>query len=192
MIAVGGMSGSGKTTIGHALGHITPGAIFLDSDVLKKKMFGVDPLTTLPDAVYAPDQIQKFIKFIREEVAKEMKNHDVVIVTGLFIDDISRIEQRAFAEKSDADFIGIYLHAPLSVIFSRFQKRDDTPSDATLEVIKRQARMLLGKNKKYENWAVVDSDQSFENVLNDSLKAINKTKSQIKYPKQKKCLQKKF
>ncbi len=174
MIAVGGLSGSGKTTLGHALGHTLPNAIFLDSDVVKKKMFGVDPLTPLPDAAYSADQIQKFISYIRDMAAKQMRNHDIVIVTGLFIDETSKREQMEFARKNHADFIGLYMNAPLSTIFQRFQERGDTPSDASLDVLKRQAQQLLTKTKRDEKWVVLDAEQPFETVLNDALKALEK------------------
>ncbi len=181
MIAVGGLSGSGKTTLGHALGHTLPNAIFLDSDVVKKKMFGVDPLTPLPDAAYTAEQIQKFIAYIRATAAKQMRNHDIVIVTGLFIDETSRREQMEFARKNHADFIGLYMNAPLSTIFKRFQERGDTPSDASLDVLKRQAQQLLAKTKRDENWVVLDAEQPFETVLNDTLKSLEE------FQKRRKC-----
>lgn len=186
MIAIGGMSGSGKSTLGHALGCLLGNTAFLDADVLRKKMFGVEPLTPLPPDAYSPENTCKFIEFARSEAARHLKTHDVVIVTGLFIDEKTRGHQAAFAKTNDADFIGLYLDAPLSTLFNRVHARIGTPSDADLAVLKRQAKDILSRTRKRDGWCVINSGQSFEKVLYDAMEAIGKHRKKHKHHSPKK------
>ena len=57
LIAIGGLSGSGKTTIAEALAaHVgaPPGARIVESDRIRKALHGVPPETRLPDKAYRP------------------------------------------------------------------------------------------------------------------------------------------
>lgn len=183
MIALGGMSGSGKSTLGHALSHIIDSAVFLDSDVLHKKMYRVSPLTPLPQEAYAASHIHQFIEYARREAARQMRAYDIVIITGTFIDEKTPAEQAKFARDNGADFIGLYLHAPLSTLFARVSERHKTPSDADLSVLKRQAKHILGRSRKDFGWIFINSDQSMDKVVNDALKAIDKAHRRMKNPK---------
>lgn len=174
MIAIGGLPGSGKSTLAHAISHLLPEAVFLDSDVIRKKMFGVEPTTPLPDDAYSRENNQRFIAFIREEAARHFKTHSFVLVTGLFTDDTTRTEQEAFARKNKAEFIGIMVQAPLSTLVERVALRSKkaNASDAHLGVLKRQAMQYYSRNRSNEKWATVNSDQPFEQQVNDALKTI--------------------
>jgi len=58
LIAVGGKSGTGKTVLARAIAATLcppPGAVVLRTDVIRKELFGVDPLTALPETAYTPD-----------------------------------------------------------------------------------------------------------------------------------------
>src|SRR5690606_6065480 len=67
LIAIGGLSGSGKTTIAEALAaHVgaAPGARIVESDRIRKTLHGVSPETRLPDKAYRPE--------VSERVYREM------------------------------------------------------------------------------------------------------------------------
>lgn len=175
MIAIGGLPGSGKSTLAHAISHILPEAVFIDSDVTRKKMFGVEPTTPLPDDAYSPENNKRFIEFIRAEAARHFKTHHFVIVTGLFTDDTTRTEQEAFARKNRAEFIGLMVQASLSTLVQRVahrSKKASSASDANIGVLKRQAMQYYSRNRRNEAWAIVNSEQAFDLQVNDALKAI--------------------
>ena len=58
LIAIGGLSGSGKSTVARMLAPRIgsfPGAVHVRSDVERKRLFGVSADTTLPEAAYTPE-----------------------------------------------------------------------------------------------------------------------------------------
>jgi uncharacterized protein len=67
LVAIGGLSGSGKTTVAEALAaHVgaPPGARIVESDRIRKALHGVPPETRLPDKAYQPE--------VSERVYREM------------------------------------------------------------------------------------------------------------------------
>ena len=58
LIAIGGKSGTGKSVLARDVAGLIaplPGAVVLRSDVIRKELFGIDPLVALPEAAYAAD-----------------------------------------------------------------------------------------------------------------------------------------
>jgi len=159
MIAIGGLSGSGKTTLATALGTHFTDHVVLDSDVLRKKMHGVDPLTPLPNSMYTPAHTIAFIEYARTEAAKHLKNGQSVIVTGTFLDHTTRREQKQVADHCGADFIGLYLDVPVSKLFQRVAQRRDNPSDACVAILRRQLRASPGHPNRKAGWHIIRADQ---------------------------------
>lgn len=171
MIAIGGMSGSGKSTLAVALAEKLPGAILLDSDVMRKKMEGVSPETPLPPEAYTPEKTKKFIRYIQNEAASLLKRGHSVIVTGTFLGNDERKRQWAVAQRARADFIGIYLDAPLSVLYDRVAKRKDNPSDADQEVVRRQVRKSI-TGQQGLHWYIVNSARPTEEVERSAVRLV--------------------
>lgn len=172
MIAIGGLSGSGKTTLAAALGKHLPGVVVLDSDVLRKKMHGVDPLTPLPNSVYTPENTTAFILFARKEAEKHLKNGHSIIVTGTFLDHETRRGQRMAAEQAGADFIGLYLDVPVSKLFQRVAHRRDNPSDACVRTLRRQLKNAAAKPKQKAGWHVIRADGRLQKTVSTALHII--------------------
>src|SRR5690606_33705011 len=62
LVAVGGLSGTGKSTLAQALAARiggAAGALHLRTDIIRKRMFGVGPLERLPSEAYAPGAGEK-------------------------------------------------------------------------------------------------------------------------------------
>ncbi len=62
LVAVGGLSGAGKSALAGALAPRigrAPGALWLRSDVERKAMFGAEETEHLPDAAYSPEVSQR-------------------------------------------------------------------------------------------------------------------------------------
>lgn len=169
MIAIGGLSGSGKTTLATALGKQMPDVVVLDSDVLRKQMHGVDPLTPLPNSVYTPENTTAFILFARREAEKHLKNGQSVIVTGTFLDHESRRGQRLAAEQAGAEFIGLYLDVPVSKLFQRVAHRRDNPSDACVRTLRRQLKNAAAKPKQKAGWHVIRAEGRLQKTLATAL-----------------------
>lgn len=169
MIAIGGLSGSGKTTLAKALSAHFENTVVLDSDELRKRMHGVDPLTPLPDHYYTPENTVAFIQFARKEAEKHLKNGQSVIVTGTFLDHATRRDQRRAAEDCGADFIGLYLDVPVSKLFQRVAHRRDNPSDACVRILRRQLKNAAAKPSRKAGWHVIRADGRLQKTVATAL-----------------------
>lgn len=173
MIAVGGMSGSGKSTLAYALQKKIEGSVVLDPDELRKRMFGVSPQTPLPDSAYSPENTQKFIAYAHAEAERHLKNGHTVIVSGLFLDHKTRAKQEEIAKRNGAQFVGLYLHAPLSTVYGRVVRRRGAASDADLKVVRRQARQQARLNPAHDvHWHIILAKQEPTAVLTNAVRCI--------------------
>lgn len=172
MIALGGLSGSGKTTLAYLLARHLPHTVVLDSDVLRKRMHGQDPLTPLPDAVYTPMHTARFIDYARSIAMEHMSQGKNVIVTGLFIDPQSRAGQKAAAESTGGKFVGLYLDMPPAKLFKRVADRSQNPSDARVDTLRRQIHSKPSQPSTREGWHILRADKGLDRTLNLALDII--------------------
>jgi aminoglycoside phosphotransferase family enzyme/predicted kinase len=155
-IAVGGLSGSGKSTTAAQLAPEIPpppGARVLNSDRMRKRLHGVAPETRLPSAAYAPAVSQQVYDRLRQEAARTLANGWPVVVDAVFdrAEDRAAIEQ--LAKQAGIPFHGFWLSAPMPELASRIAARTRDPSDATTEVLAAQSQRDPGRI----DWAVIDA-----------------------------------
>ncbi len=156
LIAIGGYSGSGKSTTAAAIAHgvgAPPGARVLCSDRIRKKLFGVEPETRLPEEAYRPEVSAKVYALQREEAGKVLATGQSVIADAVF----DRLEERnaieVLAGELGAPFLGIWLEAPEPTLVERIAQRRGDPSDANADVVRLQLRHELGPL----DWLRIDS-----------------------------------
>ncbi len=174
MIAIGGMSGSGKSTLAESLGKAYPDLVILDSDVLHKQMHGVDPKTPLPLEAYAKHNRERLISYLHAQAAKHLRAGKSVVVTGTFLDHDTRHKQEKLASRNGADFIGLYLHAPLGTLYDRVARRKDSASDATPSVVQRQFKGASKRPVRDLPWCVIRADKSPRYVLDSAIQHIRR------------------
>lgn len=174
MIVIGGMSGSGKSTLGEELAKRMPDAVLLDSDVVRKQLFGVDPTTPLPEQAYTAESTKKFIRHIHRKAKENLKKGRTVIVTGLFLDTHTREKQEKLAVKNGAEFVGIYMHASAALLFDRVAKRTGSASDADKKVLRKQFKTIPPRPFHELNWHVINADQSLDNIVSSAAYHINR------------------
>src|SRR6185437_3153070 len=89
LIAIGGLSGSGKSTVAAGLAGDfapAPGARHLRSDVLRKVMMQVAPETKLPPSAYTDEVSRAVYRTMREQAAAALAAGYTAIVDATFID----------------------------------------------------------------------------------------------------------
>ena len=155
LVAVGGLSGSGKSTVAAGLAGDfapAPGARHLRSDVLRKTMMQVAPETRLPPSAYTREVSDQVYHVAREQAAAALAAGYSAIVDATFIDAGERAAIAAVATQAGAPFTGLWLTAPGAVLLDRVAKRRGNSSDADGAVLEQQLKADLGAM----NWRKVD------------------------------------
>ena len=164
LIAVGGLSGSGKSSVAYglapALGQV-PGARVLRSDVLRKNLFGVTSTQRLPPSAYGEDVTARVYRRMREEAVAVLAAGRCVIADALHARPAEREAVADVARAAGVPFVGLWLEAPAAVLTARIAARRDDASDATVDVLKRQLAYDLGPM----SWTRVDAGGALEAVI---------------------------
>jgi uncharacterized protein len=166
LVAIGGISGTGKTSVSREAAPFigaVPGALHLRTDVERKAMQGVPLNQALPDDAYtieARDEVYRRI-FKKAEVALDA-GHSVV-VDAVFPDEESRAGVRALAQGAGVAFRGFWLEADASVIRQRIAARSalgTDASDADLAVAEAQMKSIA----RPQEWTGADASAAPEAV----------------------------
>lgn len=174
LIAVGGLSGSGKSTLAGGLApHVgaPPGARWLRSDVLRKRLAGLVPEAPLPAEAYTAERSRAVYDRLIEEARRALASGASVIVDAVFA---APAERAAIAEVADAagvPFLGLWLDAPPDVLRARVGGRSGDASDADAAVVDRQLGYALGD---LTGWLRMSGAGSREEVLARALALVER------------------
>jgi len=164
LIAVGGLSGSGKSRLARELApHLggAPGGRVVRSDVLRKKLAGVDPLTRLGPQGYTREMTEQTYHAVFDEVRTALDAGQSVIADAVFASPEERRAVAATALDRNVPFQGIWLEAPPDVLAERAGSRQGNVSDADAEVVARQLTYDLG----VIDWSRLDSSGHCDETL---------------------------
>jgi predicted kinase len=148
MVAIGGLSGTGKTVAARALAPrigALPGAVILRSDVIRKIMRGIAELERLPSDAYHPSATAEVYARLAELAATIARQGHSVIVDAVFARESERSAIESAAREAGLPFIGIFLTADLAIRLQRIGRRCADASDATVAVAEAQEGYDLGK-----------------------------------------------
>ncbi len=165
LIAIGGLSGTGKSAlagqIAPPLGR-APGAIWLRSDIERKRMLGVAETDHLPQEAYGQAAVKDVYAQLRRKAALALKSGQSVVVDAVH----SKAEERDALEHVAAElgvaFAGLWLEAPLKTRFERVADRKNDASDADAAVARGQTAQRPGENS---NWRRLDVSGDLPAVL---------------------------
>jgi predicted kinase len=148
LVAVGGLSGSGKSTIARAVAPwlgAAPGAAVLRSDVVRKRLAGIDPSERAPPGAYAPGSSARVYAALREQAATALAAGRAVIVDAVHARPEERAAVEAVATRLGVPFAGIWLDAPEATLVARVDARTADASDADGAVVRQQLGYALGE-----------------------------------------------
>jgi len=162
LLAVGGLSGTGKSLLARALAAEIlpePGAVVLRSDVERKVLFGVAEADRLPETAYARDITTQVYALLVDKARRVIAAGHSAIVDAVFADER---ERAAIAQAAPADaFHGLFMTADLTTRLARVGGRKGDASDADAAVARRQEQYNLGALQ----WTPVDASGSPEQTL---------------------------
>lgn len=171
LVAVGGLSGTGKSSIAAALAAglgIAPGARVLRSDVLRKRLFGQAPESRLPPAAYEPEVNARVYETLEREAAQAIAAGYSVILDAVAARPEERAAFAAIAERAAIPFTGLWLEAAPEVLRQRLQARKHDASDADAAVLERQLTYDLGPM----TWTRIDAGRDAGTVAAAARRAI--------------------
>ena len=171
LVAVGGVSGTGKTTLAQAIAPYVgraPGARILRSDVIRKRLHGVAPEQRLPQSAYdMPTNIRVYETLGREATAA-LRDGQAVIADAAFLRPDERGVIAAIGHDAGVAFVGLWLDAPEAILAERLAARRGDASDADVVVLRFQRAQDHGAI----DWRRIDASGSTRNAMQAALAAI--------------------
>ncbi|MDP4003306.1 bifunctional aminoglycoside phosphotransferase/ATP-binding protein [Methylobacterium sp. NEAU K] len=147
LLAVGGFSGSGKSSVAAVAAPwigAAPGARILASDRIRKRLHGVGALTRLPASAYDPATSERVYATLRQEAGRALSAGHCAVADAVFDRPEERTAIEAIARERGIPFCGVWLEAPAATLAGRVDRRVDDPSDATAAVSAAQVARGCG------------------------------------------------
>jgi aminoglycoside phosphotransferase family enzyme len=160
LVAVGGLQGTGKSTLARRLAPglgAAPGALVLRSDEIRKRRHGAAPEDRLPDRAYARAEGAAVFADLFAAAAGAAGAGHAVVADAAFLDPGDRAGVAAAAAAAGVPFTGLWLTAPLEVLRARVAARRGDASDATVPVLEAAAAALDAAGGPPGDWAGVDA-----------------------------------
>ena len=156
LTAIGGVSGTGKSTLARALAPglgAAPGAVILRSDMIRKKLFGVPPTERLGLEAYREDVSIKVYDTLLLRAATLLGAGHSVIVDAVYLEGRDRDRIQQTGAETGVPFTGLWLTASAETLMARVQSRKDDASDASAAVLQSQLEVDPGPL----DWSKVDA-----------------------------------
>lgn len=147
LVVIGGLSGSGKSTVADALApHVgaPPGARIVESDRIRKAIHRVSAETRLPAEAYSAEMSQKVYAEMARHAARVLGQGACVVADAVFDRQPDREAIEAVARKAGVPFDGIWLEADEATLRARVAARKTGSSDATVDILAGQLRRMSG------------------------------------------------
>jgi aminoglycoside phosphotransferase family enzyme/predicted kinase len=164
LVAIGGLSGTGKTTLAYGLAPEigrAPGARVLRTDVTRKRLLGIGETEKAPETAYTPEASQAVYQALDDTIQGVLAAGYSALFDAVFAAESERRQIGAVAARVEARFDGLWLSAPGDVLKARVSARAGDASDATADVVDKQLGYDLGDM----TWAEVDAGGTREDTL---------------------------
>jgi aminoglycoside phosphotransferase family enzyme/predicted kinase len=173
LLAVGGLSGTGKSTIAAILagriGH-APAARVLRSDVIRKRRFGAAPEQRLPVEAYSEAATERVYAALESQAKSAIAAGCSVIIDAVAAKAEERGAFAALAQRIGVPFDGIWLEAAPEILRQRVGARKNDASDADLAILEKQ----LGYDLGVLDWHRISAVGTPSAVADSALKALTR------------------
>jgi uncharacterized protein len=156
LIAVGGVSGTGKTVLARDIATrvgCCPGAVHLRTDTERKARSGT--------VTYDPAARSGIYDQMLSRASTLLAAGRSVVLDGTFLDPAQRRAARDMAARLDIAFGGLWLTAPAPVLIERVTSRRDDASDADACVVTAQMSSS-GRQINDRGWMTIDASKTKE------------------------------
>jgi uncharacterized protein len=164
LVAIGGLSGTGKSVLARALAPElmpAPGAVLLRSDVERKALFGVAEMEPLPADAYTGDVTASVYAALADKARRVTAAGHSAVVDAVFATAAERSAVATVASEGNVAFHSLFLTADLATRIARVGHRADDASDADARIAEQQERYALGPM----DWVPIDASGAPEQTL---------------------------
>lgn len=171
LVAVGGLSGTGKSALARAIAPKimpAPGAIVIRSDIERKIMFAAREEQPLPPEAYAPAVSAQVYEILRRKAQRVILAGHSTVVDAVFAATEERHAIRAVADNCGVEFAAFFLEADLRTRLDRVTTRAHDASDADAAIAARQQEIEIGPL----DWQRIDAAHDKNDTLAQALKVI--------------------
>lgn len=168
LVAVGGLSGTGKTTLARKIAPglgCAPGAVHVRSDVIRKRLAGVGLTDRLPAESYTKEASAAVYDALLESARIVLAAGQAAVVDAVFAAPDERADAERVAADAGVAFTGLWLEASIATLTSRVEARSGDASDADAAVVRTQTGYDLGAI----GWHRVDTSGDRERTLGAAL-----------------------
>ncbi len=146
LLAVGGLSGSGKSRMGRELAPFmaVPGAAVVRTDALRKQIMGTPLLEKLPPQAYDGEMGRQTYAKLYDTCLELLKAGHAVVADAVFAKPEQRAAIEDVARRAGVPFDGLWLWTEPELAAQRIEGRRANVSDATVEVLRQQLQIDLG------------------------------------------------
>ncbi|HLH49507.1 MAG TPA: AAA family ATPase [Roseiarcus sp.] len=171
LVAVGGLSGTGKSALSSRIAPLlgrAPGAVWLRSDIERKRLFGVAETAGLPQDAYSKTAAQEVYALLGRKAALALKAGQSVIVDAVHSKPHERAGIASVAAELGVPFIGLWLEAPLATRLARVASRTRDASDANAAIAAAQT----DDNARSPAWRSIDASGDIDAVVQAALRSL--------------------
>jgi aminoglycoside phosphotransferase family enzyme/predicted kinase len=178
LIAIGGLSGTGKSTLGRSLCPAlqpAPGAIHIRSDIERKTLFRAVETDRLGPDCYTEEASRQVYDAMFTRADEALAAGYSVVLDAVFSTERERAGAERIAAGQHVPFQGVWLEAAPETLKKRVSARKGDASDATAEVVERQLAYDLGD----VSWTHVNASNCPQTTLERAMRVVLSTASPV-------------
>jgi predicted kinase len=171
LVAIGGLSGTGKSVLARGLAAYVPpapGAVVLRSDVERKALFGKADTEKLPQDAYTAEVTARVYAALADKARRVLAAGHSAAVDAVYANPAERTAIADAAKAIKVPFRGLFLTADLGTRVARVGARVADASDADAAVARSQEAYELGTL----DWQTVDASGTPEQTQERARAAI--------------------
>ncbi|CAM5521621.1 putative protein [Streptomyces griseoloalbus] len=168
---VGGLPGSGKSTLSGALADRL-GVTLLSSDRLRKELAGIPAEQSAAagygEGIYTPEWTARTYSALLDRASALLSSGESVVLDATWSDAAQREAAVRVAERTSADLVALHCHVPGDVAATRLSTRAPGASDADASV----AAVMEAREQPWPEAVSVDTSGSLESAVARALAAV--------------------
>ncbi|MES4891608.1 AAA family ATPase [Streptomyces sp. NPDC096012] len=171
LVLVGGLPGSGKSTLSGALADRL-GVTLLSSDRIRKELAGIPAEQSAAagygEGLYTPEWTARTYAALLDRAALLLSAGESVVLDASWSDSIQREAAVRVARRTSAELVALHCHVPGDVSAARLITRAPGASDAGPEI----AEAMAAKEPPWPEAVPVDTTGALESAVSRALTAV--------------------